>query len=123
MDKNLLNKLKKKLEGEKENIEKELAKFAKKDEGLKDDWDTRYPHRNGSSGSGNLEEEADEVEEYANLLPVEYGLETKLKNINLALGKIKKGNYGKCEKCSEKIPEERLKAIPEARFCLGFEPR
>ena len=114
----MLNELKTKLEKEKENIEKELMKFADKDKNLKDDWDTRFPHQSGKSAHGSLEEEADEVEEYATLLPIEYGLETKLKNINLALEKFKKNNYGKCEKCGKEISEERLKAIPEARSCL-----
>jgi RNA polymerase-binding transcription factor DksA len=41
----------------------------------------------------------------------------KLKNINLALEKIKKGNYGICEKCQREIEIDRLEAIPEARFC------
>jgi len=121
MDKNLLNEFKTRLEKEKGNIEKELASFAKKDESLKGDWDTRFPHSDGESGSGSLEKEADEVEEYTTLLPIEYGLETKLKNINLALEKMEKGNYGKCEKCGEEISEERLKAVPEARFCLKCE--
>ena len=118
MDKNLLNELKTRLEKEGVSIEKELSRFAKKDENLKGDWDTRFPHSDSESGSGSLEKEADEVEEYTTLLPIEHGLETKLKNINLALGKIKKNDYGKCEKCEEKISEERLKAVPEARFCL-----
>ena len=123
MDKNLLNELKTKLEKEKENIEKELARFAKKDENLKGDWDTRFPHSDSEAGSGSLEKEADEVEEYTTLLPIEHGLETKLKNINLALEKMKRGNYGKCEKCDEEIPGERLKAVPEARFCLKCEEK
>jgi len=118
MDKDLLNELKTRLEKEKLSIEKSLEKFAKKDENLKGDWDTRFPHSDSESGSGSLEKEADEVEEYTTLLPIEYGLETKLKNINLALEKINKDDYGKCEKCEEEISEERLKAVPEARFCL-----
>ncbi len=123
MDKDLLNELKTRLEKEKLSIEKSLEKFAKKDENLKGDWDTRFPHSDSESGSGSLEKEADEVEEYTTLLPIEYGLETKLKNINLALEKINKDDYGKCEKCEEEISEERLKAVPEARFCLKCEEK
>jgi len=40
-----------------------------------------------------------------------------LRNINLALEKIKKGNYGICEKCGGEIEIERLEVIPEAQFC------
>ena len=118
MNKKLLNELKRQLEKEKVTIEEELKRFAKKDEKLKGDWDTIFPKWNGEAGSAGLEKAADEVEEYEARLPVEFNLETKLKNIDLALEKIKKGKYGICEKCGKEIPEERLKVSPEARFCL-----
>lgn len=134
MDKNLIQKFKEKLEKEKIAVEEELKKFAKKDEKLPGDWDTVFPqHNNAESGSGALEKAADEVAEYSTLLPLEYNLEMRLKNIDLALEKIrtslsartlkaspiqKKGEYGICEKCGKEIPRERLEAIPEARFCL-----
>ena len=118
MNKKLLEKLRQKLEYEKVSIKKELKKFAKKDKKLKGDWDTRFPHWGGEAGGASLEKAADEVEEYEARLPVEYSLELKLKNIDLALEKIKKGKYGMCEKCEKKIDERRLKIYPEARFCL-----
>ena len=118
MDKKLLKELKEKLEKEKSQIEEELKKFAKKDEKLKGDWDTRYPKWDGEAGSSSLETMADELEEYESLLPIEQTLELKLRDINLALEKIKKGKYGICEKCGKEIDIERLKTIPEARFCL-----
>ncbi|MDI6602720.1 MAG: TraR/DksA C4-type zinc finger protein [Patescibacteria group bacterium] len=119
MNKKLINKLKEKLKKEKMALEEELKKFAKKDEKLPDDWDTIFPKYNGEeSGGAALEKAADEIEEYETLLPIEYALETKLKNINLALEKIEKGKYGKCEKCGKEIPIARLKVFPEARFCL-----
>ena len=118
MDKNLINQLKDKLEEGKKNIEEQLEKFALKDEKLKDDWNTRFPHFDGGeTGSAALEKAADEVEEYSILLPIEYGLELRLKNINLALEKIKIGKYGICEKCGKEIPLERLKISPEAKSC------
>jgi len=115
----LLLELKSKLEKEKESVETELKKFAKKDKKLEGDWDTCFPTLDGGeSGSGALEKAADEIEEYENLLSIEYQLETHLKNINLALEKIKKGKYGECEKCKNQIEIERLMVCPEARFCL-----
>ncbi|KPJ56753.1 hypothetical protein AMJ49_04065 [Parcubacteria bacterium DG_74_2] len=113
MDKKLILELKQKLEKEKELLEKELQSFAKKSETLKGDWKTRYPKFNG----GNIEEEADELEQYEALLPVEHNLELRLKDINSAIEKIKKGKYGKCEKCGKLISKERLLACPEARTC------
>ena len=119
MNKKLLNESRIQLEKEKMTIEEELKKFAKKDEKLKGDWDTRFPKWDGSeTGSAALEKAADEVEEYSTLLPIEYSLELRLKNINLALEKIEKSIYGNCEKCGKEIDEKRLKISPEARFCL-----
>ena len=94
MDKKLLKELKEKLEKEKSQIEEELKKFAKKDEKLKGDWDTRYPKWDGEAGSSSLETMADELEEYESLLPVEHVLELKLRDIDSALEKIKKEKYG-----------------------------
>lgn len=116
MEENFLKRIQEKLEKEKKEIEKELEKFAEKGE-IPEDWKTKFPKHNGESGSGALERGADEVEEFENLLAIEHSLELKLKDINLALGKIKKGNYGICEKCKKEIEIERLKAIPETRFC------
>ena len=117
MNKKLLKDLKNKLEKQKISVETELQKFAKEDKEIKGDWDTKYPKFNGGAGSQALEDAADQVEEYVTLLPIEHSLESQLKNINLALEEIKKGKYGKCEKCGKKIREERLKVFPEARTC------
>jgi len=106
------------LKQEKEALEQELQGFAKEDKQLKGDWDTKYPCFDEKTRGSSLEEAANEVEEYANLLPIERALETKLKNINLALGKIKKNKYGICEICKKNIPVERLKVSPEAKSCL-----
>lgn len=118
MNKDLINQLKETLKKEKESVEKQLKNFATRDRKLKDDWDTRFPSFNGKeSGGSALEQAADEVEEYSNLLPIEHSLELRLKNINSALEKIKKNKYGVCEKCNNKISLERLKALPEAKTC------
>ena len=114
MDKKIIEKLKQKLEEQKESLTKELESFAKKDDVPKGDWETKYPNRE----NGTMEEEADEIQEYDNKLSVEHSLEVKLKNVNLALEKIAKGDYGKCEKCGKEIEEERLEAAPEARTHL-----
>jgi len=113
MNKKLLEELKAKLEQQKESLEKELKGFAKEDVRPKGDWDTRYPEFNGTG----LEEEADEFQEYEKLLSVEHSLELRLRNVNSALEKIKKNEYGKCEKCNKDIGVERLMVCPEARLC------
>jgi len=117
MNKKIFQQLKNKLEKDKEVLEKELGAFAKKDKNLEGDWDTRFPQLDGGADDSSLEKEADEVEEYGTLLPIEHSLEKKLQNVNKALEKIKKGKYGICEKCGEVITIERLKAFPVARTC------
>jgi DnaK suppressor protein len=43
----------------------------------------------------------------------------KLKEIEVALGKMSKGDYGICEMCEDKIDIERLKVKPFAKFCIS----
>lgn len=119
MDKKNLGDLRQILEKEKIAAEDELKKFAEKDKTLSGDWDTKFPKFNGA----NLEDNASEVEEYGNLLPLEYNLELRLKYINKALEKIKGDRYGKCEKCAKEIPPERLLIYPAARFCMECEKK
>jgi DnaK suppressor protein len=124
MNKKTLEEIKLKLEKEKEVVESQLNNFAKKDEKLAGDWDTVFPALDGKeSGSAGLEVSADEVEQYSTLLPIEHSLELRLKNINSALEKIKKNNYGTCENCDKEISEERLKVSPEAKFCVKCKTR
>lgn len=121
MDEKNLRELKQKLETQKKTLEKILKSFAEKDKKVPGDWDTRFPCWNGETGSAALEKAADQVEEYSTLLPIEYSLELRLKDINLALEKIKKGKYGICEKCKKTIEIKRLKVFPEAKTCTKCE--
>jgi len=45
--------------------------------------------------------------------------ERELKEIELALDKIKEGTYGICEMCEEPISRERLKVKSFARYCIS----
>lgn len=42
-----------------------------------------------------------------------------LEQIDHALDKMRKGNYGVCDACGEPIRGARLRALPWTRFCLG----
>ncbi len=112
--KDLIEKNKTVLEKEKKAIKEMLESFADENKNTSGDWNTRFPD---FSAKGVLDEEADEVEEYSSLLPVEKTLENKLQKIDKALDKIKKNEYGKCEKCNKDIEEKRLSFIPETDFC------
>ncbi len=116
MNKLILQELKQKLEEEKAELEKLLSSFSEKREDNLNDWETRFPQF--GLHTSEQDENADEVEEYTNLLPLENRLELQLLDIKRALEKIEKGkNYGLCEKCGKEIREERLKIIPETKFC------
>ena len=114
MDKKLIKELKNKLEKEKVSLEKELKGFAKEDKNIKHNWNVPYPNRQNSD----MEEEADEVQEYDNLLSLEHNLELRLRDIDLAIERIEKGGYGKCQKCEKEIENKRLLAYPEAKLCI-----
>lgn len=107
-----LEEFKKLLKKEREEILKELGKIAKKGNGK---WEAYFPKFDGETS---LERVADEVEEYSSRLSLKFNLEKRLKEIDEALEKIKKGIYGICEKCKGKIEIERLKINPAAKFCL-----
>ena len=41
-----------------------------------------------------------------------------LQQIDQALMRIDKGEFGECQNCSDPISEERLRAVPWARYCI-----
>ncbi len=114
MQKELLETLKQNLEKEKMSLEKELETFATKDKNVEGNWDAKKI----TAEDTDMEEKADEMEEYDNLLSLEHSLESKLKDVNAALEKIANHEYGVCEKCGKAIEEKRLLVCPEARLCM-----
>ena len=44
---------------------------------------------------------------------------SELDQVNQALARLDAGEYGECTSCGEPIAQRRLKAQPEAPFCLG----
>jgi len=113
MNQEFLKQTKQKLETKKKQLEQELSSFATKDPGVKGDWDTKYPR----VPEGDIEDAAGEVEEYSTNLHIEFSLETQLKEVNAALERIAKSQYGTCENCRKEIPEQRLLAMPESQHC------
>ncbi|MDD4358775.1 MAG: TraR/DksA C4-type zinc finger protein [Candidatus Pacebacteria bacterium] len=115
-DKEFLEKQKERLKKEKEDVTKLLSNFAERDKEDAQNWETKYPDMNHSDIDP--EDQVDEVEEFVDLLPAEYALEVRLKNVNEALKKIEEGVYGVCENCNRPITVERLEANPSAKKCL-----
>lgn len=113
MDKTIIESLKNKLLEEKNLLEEELSSFAHKDPEARGGWESNFP--SFGEHKSEQDENADEVAEYSNELPMEHALETKLQNIDLALKKIENGKYGICESCGDQIEQARLEAEPSAR--------
>lgn len=64
-----------------------------------------------------FEEKTDEAEEIGNQMAIAKDLKKRLDEIDVALSKIRNGNYGLCEKCGAKIEEDVLALSPEAPLC------
>jgi len=113
LDPQVLAELKEKLLQEKKEIGEEIVRIARP---TKDavSFDTTL----NEIGTGE-DENASEVEEYADNLALESTLEKQLKDVVEALEKIETGNYGKCENCGADIPIDRLRAYPAAKKCLN----
>lgn len=47
------------------------------------------------------------------------GVRRELAEIDAALERIREGRYGFCLSCGGPMGLQRLRAIPEARYCLG----
>lgn len=109
LDQKILEELKAKLLEEKNSLETQLNHLAKPTEN-EGDYETKF-----NDISDDQEDNANEVEEYIDNLPVEKSLETQLKDVLDALKKMEEGNYGIDENTGEEINLERLKVYPAAR--------
>ncbi len=99
-----------------QNLKEELEKTAGEIEAqLK--TEKNVPEYGTDTEGEMFEEEADEAEEFGKQLGVHQLLKEQLANIEKALDKINRGQYGRCENCGKEISLEVLKASPESRFC------
>ena len=45
-------------------------------------------------------------------------LEDELREVDVAVERLDRGTYGRCQACGRPIGDERLEAMPAARFCV-----
>jgi RNA polymerase-binding transcription factor DksA len=50
-------------------------------------------------------------------------VESELAEVEQAFQRLEAGEYGVCKACGKRIPDERLDAMPAARFCVEDQAR
>ena len=71
-----------------------------------------------SSGRGDSSDLASDEGAYRKMEAMNAMDAKKLRAVENALTRISDGKYGYCLQCGKKIPEGRLRAIPEAVLCV-----
>ena len=89
----------------------ELAKFAARTGSLKEQSLTRPDEENPEEAG------TDAITIVTELAKANSG-ERRMNQIDEALRAIERGDYGLCRNCGAKIPIERLKAMPDAKYCV-----
>lgn len=111
-----LDYFQKQLEEEKHELENKLKTIAHRNPDAPEDWDVNYPNLNIMTAA--KDEIASQEEAYENRASLELGLESRLKDINDALERIRHNKYGFCEVGKEMLDEARLRANPAANTCV-----
>lgn len=104
-----LEKMKAILEADRERLKKELSKFTTE----QTSGDALFPDYGDSE-----EDNALEVAEYQTNLSIENDLQRSLRDVESALARIDKGEYGTCKYCKKPIEEKRLVARPTSSACI-----
>lgn len=105
--------IKRKLEQEKERLEKNLATFTEKNIHNVNDYETEYP-----DFGDEYDENAQEVTVFDERLSLEKTLEDELRDVKNALEMIEQNKYGICKYCFKEIEEGRLLARPTSSSCV-----
>ena len=70
-----------------------------------------------NSDVNDLEDEALELADLDNNYTLTVELQRQLQEVEIALEKIEKDEYGICEVCGQEIEEQRLLILPSAATC------
>lgn len=114
LSKKFIEEMREKLLKEKEKLELELAKFAKKNPHVLGDYDATFPEYGDKD-----DENAQEVAQYTARKPLEITMEKTLRDVNNTLKSIEEGAYGVCKYCKEPMSEARLRARPTSSACVS----
>lgn len=118
LSKEQLAAIQKQLEAEKVDLEDRLAQFTRPNPKNPADFNASFPN------IGDKEDEnAAEVDTYSTNLTLERTLESALRDVNGALGRLKAGTYGICKFCKQEIDVKRLLARAVSSTCINCKKR
>jgi len=113
MDKQFIEEMKAKLEGEQKKLLHELGEVANVDPHAPNSFEASFPNYGDEE-----EENAAEVGQFTTNLGLEKILTSSLRDVQGALHRIKKGTYGICKYCEKEIGDARLGARPSSSACI-----
>lgn len=113
IDPKTIKEIEAQLLAQKKQIIDDLHDLSRPDEHEADDRTAKFPEYGDKP-----DENAQEITDYSTSVMAEKVLEKSLEDINKALDRIKKGNYGICKYCGKPIAEKRLLARPTASSCI-----
>jgi RNA polymerase-binding transcription factor DksA len=79
---------------------------------------TRFQEDESDALDQHPADDGSELFEREKNLSVQRTLEVTLQEVDDALRKYDEGTYGICDNCGEPIAEARLRAYPQARYCI-----
>jgi len=106
--------IKEELQVQRQQIKKELEQVAKKSGKSGNRYTPKFPKYGRAE-----DENADEVAAFIDTLSMGENLQELLEEVELALQKIARNQYGLCETCGKMVEKKRLKVLPTARHCLS----
>ena len=113
-DKAFIEKMKTNLLADKERLENDLSKFAKKDPDAPGGFTSSFPNYGDKE-----DENAAEVADYQIRISLEENLEKALRDVDKAIKQIEKNTYGICSYCGNAIEQKRLEARHASTSCTS----
>ena len=98
-----------------EEIAERRAQLRRSGENMTEAELADYDQHPADQGTETHEQELDETTDML--------LADEAESVELALGRLADGEYGKCVDCGKEIPAARLEAIPEAIRCIDDQAR
>lgn len=108
-----LDKIKENLIQKKEQLLQDLEDLSKRDSHELDNRTADFPEYGDKP-----DENAQEISEYSTVIVAQRVLEKSIEEIDGALKRIEKNDYGICKYCGGEIGEKRLIARPTASSCI-----